>query len=86
MSAFLVIYEKESNKFDKRDVENLNKTNSWRVERYVLVHKTEDEALKAFTTTMEWRKSFGINDLDEKMVKDIKPGELHCYTELYQIT
>ena len=76
LTAFLAIAQKDSNKFDKRDIENLNKTNHWRVERYVLIHKTEEDALKALTTAMEWRKSFGVNDIDEKSVKDIKPGKI----------
>ena len=77
LAAFLAIAQKDSNKFDKRDVENLNKTNYWGVERFILYHKTEEAALKALTGTMEWRKSFGVNDLDEKMFKDFKPGELY---------
>ena len=75
LAAFLAIAQKDSNKFDKKDIENLNKTNYWGVERFILVHKTEEEALKALTATMEWRKSFGVNDLNEKMFKDFKPGK-----------
>ena len=40
------------------------------VERFILAHKNEENALNALKASLEWRKSFGINDLDDKIIKE----------------
>ena len=62
--------------FHPKDVERV-KTNDWPIERYLLVNKSEDTAFAAFIKTMEWRKSYGVNDFtDESFPKEVfKIGE-----------
>lgn len=69
---FLTIVQKNGDKFHPDGVERVKK-NDWSIERFVLVSKTEDSALKALVKVMEWRKSFGVNDLNDEFF----PRELY---------
>lgn len=72
LSLFLAIASKIPDKFDQRDVKMVsNKT--WWVERFVLTSDTEEEALKYLVKCMEWRKSFGVNHLNQTSFRQ----ELH---------
>ena len=64
-SGFLSMVKDNSDKFHPDDVERV-KTNEWWPERFVLVHKTEDAALKALVKTMEWRNTFGVNEFTDE--------------------
>lgn len=72
LTAFLVLAQKEPGRFDPRDV-RMVKTKQWWTERHILNSPTEAEAIKTLIETMEWRKSYGINDFKE----DSFPKELH---------
>jgi hypothetical protein len=71
-SKFFADAEKNPNKYHPKDLEKL-KTNDWWFERYLLVNKNEDEALAALMKTMEWRKSYGVNDFTDETF----PQEIH---------
>ena len=77
LTLFLVIAQKEPNRFDQRDVKMV-KAKTWWVERFALVSQNQDEALKGLTDCMEWRKNFGVNDLNY----DSFPKELHDLSKL----
>ena len=62
----------ECDKFHPADVDKI-KENDWWIERFVLVTKTEEAALKMLVKALEWRKTFGVNDLTE----DYFPEELY---------
>lgn len=64
LASFLVIAQKDSAKYDPRDVQ-LVKTNEWWVERFALATETEADAVKVLSKSLEWRKAFGVNDLSE---------------------
>lgn len=41
--------------------------NDWQIQRFILEHKSNAEAaLKALTTAMQWRKSFGVKQLNDQ--------------------
>lgn len=42
------------------------RSEDWQIERFVIDKGSSDEALKALTTAMRWKKSFGIHDRDHK--------------------
>ena len=70
-SKFLAEAQQNPNKFHPKDVERV-KTNDWPIERFLLVNKSEDSALAALTKTMEWRKSYGVNDFtDESFPEEV---------------
>ena len=72
LTLFLAIAQKDPNRFDPRDVK-IVKAKTWWVERFALVSQNEDDALKGLVDCMEWRKSFGVNDLNY----DSFPKEFH---------
>jgi len=71
-NKFFADAEKNPNKYHQKDLEKL-KTDDWWFERFALVNKNEDEALAALMKTMEWRKSFGVNDFTDESF----PQEIH---------
>ncbi len=73
LTAFLAIAQNNKNKFDERDVQRVNDTKHWWVERFALVSKTEEQAISKLSKCMEWRNSIKINDLKD----DSFPQELH---------
>jgi len=64
-SKFLENVEQNSHLYHKKDIELIN-TNDWWIERFILVNKTEDSALKALIKAMQWRNSYGVNDFNEE--------------------
>lgn len=62
---FLNDYESNKDLYHEKDIENVRE-NDWPVERFVLVHKTEDLALKALIKAMRWRKSFGVHTFNDQ--------------------
>ena len=60
-TKFLAQVQQNPDKYHQKDVEKI-KTNDWWIERYLLVNKSEDTAFAALIKTMEWRKSYGVND------------------------
>ena len=75
-SKFLADAQQNPDKYHQKDVERV-KTNDWPIERFLLVNKSEDTALAALIKTMEWRKSYGVNDFtDESFPEEVyKIGE-----------
>ena len=73
LTAFLAIAQNNKNKFDERDVQRVNDTKHWWVERFALVSKTEEQAISKLSNCMEWRNSIKMNDLNDKSF----PQELH---------
>jgi len=71
-TSFLALVQENSDKFHPADVERV-KENDWWIERFVLVNKSEEAALKALVKTMEWRKTFGVNDFTD----DYFPQEIY---------
>ena len=63
-TSFLATAEQNVDKFHPADVAKI-KENDWWIERFVLVTKTEEAALKMLVKAMEWRKTFGVNDWTE---------------------
>ena len=72
LTAFLAIARKDPNRFDPRDVKMVQ-AKPWWAERFTLVNQNEDAAIKGLVECMEWRKSYGVNDLKY----DTFPKELH---------
>ena len=69
---FLAQVQHNTEKYEHDDVQRVT-DNDWWIERFVLVTKTEDDALRALVKAMEWRKSFGVNDLTQ----DYFPQEVY---------
>ena len=67
---------KNPNMFHPIDVDRV-KTNDWPIVRFLLANKIEDTAFAALIKTMEWRKSYGVNDFtDESFPEEVfKIGE-----------
>ena len=59
---FLQIVQKEPGRFHAKDIESVRDNNRI-VERYTTTYKDQKDALDRLVKTMDWRKSFGINDL-----------------------
>ncbi|KAJ1116654.1 hypothetical protein NDU88_004860 [Pleurodeles waltl] len=58
----------KSDKYDSRDVERLQKDDSW-VESFLLWrHNVVDDALKMIDDSFQWRKEFAVNDLSESTI------------------
>ena len=70
--AILTIAQQNKTRFDERDVKRVGSTKWW-AERYALVSQDENEAIESLTKCLEWRKSYRINDMNDKMF----PKELH---------
>ena len=71
LTAFLALAQKGKELFHPKDVEMVQ-SNDWWIERYFYGNRTEEEAKKALIDAMEWRKSFGVNDLSEDQFLDLK--------------
>ncbi|XP_053312924.1 motile sperm domain-containing protein 2 [Spea bombifrons] len=72
-----------SDRYDSRDVERLQKDDTW-LESYLLWrHNVMDDALKMIDESLKWRKEIGINDLSESVIPkwcfDIGATYLHGY-------
>ena len=77
MASFLLIAQKDNNRFHPKDVQMV-RTKSWWSERFVLISESEGEALKALVNTMEWRKLNGINDIKlEELEEAVKLGKYY---------
>ncbi|XP_069493167.1 motile sperm domain-containing protein 2 isoform X2 [Ambystoma mexicanum] len=58
----------KSDKYDSRDIERLQKDDSW-VESFLLWrHYVVDDALKMIEDSFQWRKEFAVNDLKESVL------------------
>ena len=64
-NKFLAQTQQNPNKYHMKDVERV-KTNDWSIERFLLVNKNEETAFAALIKTMEWRKSYGVNDFTDE--------------------
>ena len=64
-TRFLERVKNNGDSFHCADVEKV-KQYDWWIERFVLVTKTEETALKMLVKALEWRKSFGVNDFTEE--------------------
>ena len=58
---FVKEYESNPSLYYQSDYQKI-KTELWPIERYVLVHKTENASLQALIKAMKWRKEFGVLD------------------------
>ena len=58
---FVKEYESNCSLYYESDYQKI-KTELWPIERYVLVHKTEDASLQALIKAMKWRKEFCVLD------------------------
>ena len=58
---FVKEYQLNPSIYYESDYEKI-KAETWPIERYVLVHKTENASIEALIKTMKWRKEFGILD------------------------
>ena len=58
---FVKEYESNSSLYYESDCKRI-KTETWPIERFVLVHKTEDASLQALIKAMKWRKEYGVLD------------------------
>ena len=58
---FITEYKANSSFYYKADFNKI-KSEQWPIERFVLIHKTEDASLQALIKAMKWRKEFGVLD------------------------
>lgn len=64
-TKFLAEVKSNPHLYCKEDIECVE-TNDWQIQRFILEHKYSSEsALKALIIAMQWRKSFGVKNLNE---------------------
>jgi hypothetical protein len=63
--SFITECEQNPDLYHKNDVE-LIRSKDWTIERFVLVNKSEETALRALIKAMQWRKSYGVNDFNDQ--------------------
>ena len=64
LTSFLALALKDKQLFHPKDVEMVQ-SNDWWIERFFIRNRTEEQVRTALIETMEWRKEFGIHDLQE---------------------
>ena len=82
--GFFTLVAKDPNRFHPKDIEQM-RVSTWWAERFANVYKTYKEAIKELVNTMEWRKAFGIYNLNRANFPEqiTKSREFKCnYSEL----
>jgi hypothetical protein len=64
-TKFLTEFETNPQLYHQIDVERVRSEN-WQIERFILDTETEDEAYKALTTSLHWKKSFGLHERNDQ--------------------